>query len=953
MTILDLSGAWTLTRTDGSTQEVSLPGTLDEMGIGGPDVVAKPWHPDVEARNEALLAKMGEHNVITSRLTRNHTWEGAAHFTRVLPADFTPPTDAHAGASDKRLFLVVERARALSLRIDDTLVPPLSGSLSTPWRFEVTGLLRGGSRIEFTSDNSYPGLPYQDIVFSSAATDESQTNWNGLIGSISLEAEPPLYIAGLRVYPHEHRLSVQAEISLPLSAAADTTSAGLPETVTLRLTGDCLTAPYEQEIDLAALAAAENAADPTKQTNTLVMVVDDLAVSEEALARRWDEENGQLLTLTAALLQGEQVLADRTVSFGLRDFAVDDGGHLVLNGRRIFLRGEANCAFFPETGHPPMDEAGWQRILATYMDYGANCIRFHSWCPPEAAFAAADKLGLLIQPELSHWNPRDAFSSEEARSYYERELCEILITYANHPSFVMLSLGNELHADEDGIAEMHRLVSLGRRFDPTRLYAWGSNNFYGEKGPDPESDFYTSTSCGPLRLRACGNKGPINIEYASATRCFDRACAEIRNRDYHGAIFGFEVGQYQVLPDFSELPLFRGVTRPDNITIVQDRVREMGMSDAEWEARLAATGELSLIGYREDVESAMRTEDMSGLSLLGLQDFPGQGTALVGMMHAHLQPKPYPFAAPERFRAFFRAQHILAYLPRYTWCWQETLSAPIRIVNYGREAITGALAGMLADTATGRILWQETLSDGACLTIPTGGLTEAGQLSVPLSSLLNSGEDPSTAHPRRLDLTLTCGTVTTTRPVWVYPDQQQTPDCPAGIHETAHFDDAAQQVLAQGGIVYLTPPSTPEALPQSVQAQFATDFWSVGTFPQQDGAMGQFIDAAHPLFADFPTEVHTNWQWWPMAGRRAFVLKERRPCIIEELDSYATLRPMAQLFEARCLGGRILVSSMGLQELQQYPEARALLSSIYRYIASEAFRPEADITPAELSALVP
>ena len=190
-------------------------------------------------------------------------------------------------------------------------------------------------------------------------------------------------------------------------------------------------------------------------------------------------------------------------------------------------------------------------------------------------------------------------------------------------------------------------------------------------------------------------------------------------------------------------------------------------------------------------------------------------------------------------------------------------------------------------------------------------------------------------------------------PVWVYPPvSPENLVCPENVYETQRFNEKAKNVLAAGGCVYLTPPSKKEALPGSIQAQFTTDFWSVGTFSQQAGGMGQLIDSAHPLFADFPTESHTNWQWWPMASRRAVILPKRIPAIITEMDSYAYLRPMAQLFECRCGGGRLLFSSLGLQDLQQYPEARALLSSIYRYLAGEEFAPEQELDVETVASLV-
>ena len=227
-------------------------------------------------------------------------------------------------------------------------------------------------------------------------------------------------------------------------------------------------------------------------------------------------------------------------------------------------------------------------------------------------------------------------------------------------------------------------------------------------------------------------------------------------------------------------------------------------------------------------------------------------------------------------------------------------------------------------------------------TVPSGGLTDLGQLSVPLDAV---------ASPARLTLTVALAGYRNEYDVWVYPPVA--PVCPPDVYETAHLNAAAEQVLAQGGIVYLTPPSTREALPQSIQAQFSPDFWSVGTFAGQEGGMGQLIDAAHPLFDGFPTQSHTDWPWWPMANQRALILPRPWQAIVTVMDSYATLRPMAQLFECRAGGGRLLVSSLALQDLQQYPEARALLNRVYAYLASAQFRPCQELSIEDVRRLVP
>ena len=891
MNAFDLSGTWRCETGEGCAP-AQLPGTLDTNGIGHADLTAAPWHPD-ENVNDALASQ----DVIATRLTRRHTYEGAAVFTRAL--SFVPPVG-------KRVFLFCERTRRLSLRVNGQEVPPfLPASLSTPVLFELTGLLTGRDELALTCDNRYPGWPHDDIVFSSAATDETQTNWNGVIGELSLRVEEPVFIHALRVYPRGDALDVWLEISADRAFQTDVT-----------VISDALAAPV-------SITAQGGPGFSSVALRGLPLRAD---------VRRWDEGEGNLYALSASLGG-----VAKTVFFGVRTCCAQNG-RFVLNGRPLFLRGETNCAVFPETGHPPTDVASWRHILAVYQSYGVNCVRFHSHCPPEAAFIAADETGMLMQPELSHWNPRNAFSSPESRAYYRAELEGVLCMLANHPSFVMLTLGNELHMNEDGQAFADSLLALARSIDPTRLYAAGSNNHYGAKGPNPADDFYAACCCRAHALRATSSPmtGWLNercpdlrTDYAPAMRAI-RAVSD-------QPVLSFEVGQYEVLPDFDELAAFRGVTRPDNLRLIRSRVEAASLLP-RWRTYVEATGELALRCYRAEVEAALRTEGLSGLFLLGLQDFPGQGTALVGMMDSHLSPKPYAFAQPERFARFFTAVLPLVLLPCLTYTAGETLAADVRMANYGRQALEGVPVWTLEG---GGVSLRGTLP---CAHAACGAATDLGSISVPLDGIKKAA---------RLTLTVSLCGHENSYDLWVYPDEPAV--CPERVYECRTLDARALQVLQRGGRVFLAPDSTQEALPHSIRGQFSTDFWSVGTFPAQAGGMGLLIDAAHPVFASFPTDAHTDFQWWPMASRRAVILPEAlqslRP-IVTLMDSYAYLRPMAQLLECRCGGGRLLFSSLGLHHLTQYPEARALLFSIYRYMGSEAFAPAQEAPVEEIRTIL-
>ncbi len=895
MAVYNLGGLWTAEIGDGKTYRIMLPGTLDKNKIGSLQEPA------------------------ASRLTRKHAFEGEAKFTKKLP--FQQP-------KGKRVFLEAERARCLKLLIDGTEIEPFyPQTLATPHCFEVTELLSKESEVTILSDNSYPGLPKKSIEYSSTATDETQTNWNGILGYFRFRVEEPVFVSKVYVYPVRKEDKNKAE-SCKTSEQKQCKKEG-PDAVDVRVE---LSAHKEWSgkiyitSDALKAAAVQEVSVPAGQT---AVVFQELALAEDV--RLWDEYKGDLYELSVQ----PEGLETKTVMFGVREFSYNEKGRITLNGRTIFLRSEANCAVFPEEGHPPMSVEEWFKVLRTYQSYGVNCVRFHSHCPPEAAFEAADQLGILLQPELSCWNPNDAFLSEEEFLYYQTELKELLQHYANHPSFVMLTFGNELQTTKEGHSRMREMLETAHKIDRTRLIADGSNNHYGAEGYEEESDFYTAQNYldKPLRGIFAGMQGYINKQYPNAKTNYNDALCEIR-KSYQKPVFNFEVGQFEMLPDFAQLGSFQGVTLPKNFEMIKERAEQNGLLE-EWRQYVEATGELSKLCYREEVEAVFRTEGMSGISLLGLQDFPGQGTALVGMLDSHLAPKPYPFAEPEQFRAFFAEALPLVLLDKYTYQNNETLKADVLVANYGKNEIRGILKCTLC--GGGLTLFAEE-KEVCC---PIGELTKVGNISFSLSEFTRS---------TRLDLTVEVGKIKNKYPIWVYPEISL--KCPRNVYETTCFDEKAKEVLRRGGTVYLSPESTKEALPKSVQAQFSTDFWSVGTFSGQEGAMGQLIDCDHPVFADFPTEFYTNWQWWPMAVQRAVILPKKYKAIVTEMDSYATLRPMAQLFECRCMGGKLFFSSLGLQNLLQYPECKALLYSIYKYLSSEKIHPAQEIDSEEIAGLV-
>ena len=879
-TTMDLSGLWEVRLGDGAPATVHLPGTLEENGLGEPETPA-----------------------LESRLTRRFRWEGEAVFSR----EVTLPD--HPG---RRLILEAERARQLRLTVDGQPVPTLQGTLSTPYLFELTRWAGRRVRLCLLSDNRYPGWPREEIVHASAATDETQTNWNGLLGRLCVHSVADFWVRSVRVYPHGRTLDAAVDLAVPRQALD---AGGDGELV---LEGPALARPF-------CLLRRDWQPESLRQ-GLCTLWCRDLPVAPEAPL--WEEACGALTQITASLVLDGRTVSRARADFGLRTFGAD-GGRLTLNGRVFLLRGEANCCVFPETGHPPMTTGAWREVLGRYRAYGVNCLRFHSWCPPEAAFAAADELGMLLQPELSDWNCTNALETPHSAAYYEAELRQILFCYANHPSFVMLTLGNELCTGEEGHRRMAELVRLARQLDPTRRYAGSSNGQYGEQGYDGVSDFYTAAAYGDRMLRATSSPmiGHLNRCRPGTRQNYREAAAQTGGVP----VFGFEVGQYESWPDFDQIDRFRGITIPENLRAIRRRAEQTGAA-AYWQAGVQASGELALRCYREEVEAVLRTPGMSGLSLLGLQDFPGQGTALVGMMDAHLAPKPADFARPERFAAFFAPVVLLACFDRYTYEAGEWFTADLRVANYGRQTLAGPLCWRIAEGRT--ILGQGTLDAPAGW--PAGGLREAGRIRWQM---------PGDARPHALTLELSAGDLNSRYPLWSYPCAKAAPAV------LRRLTEADLRRIEAGASALIDLPADGTECPASVRCQFSTDFWSVGTFPEQEGTMGLLIRAEHPALKDYPTGTASNWQWWTQSHGRAFRLPRTIEPVVRVLDSVTRLDNLGLLWEARLGKGRLLVSGMDLAGHLEFPECRYLLECLAAYLDGPA-APMAAVTPEELRRLI-
>ena len=875
------------------------------------------------------------------RLSRVWYWKGPAWYQRrvTIPATW----------KGRRITLFLERTKNTRVWVDKRFCG-WDDTLSAPQVFDVTAAMTPGRHtITVLVDNSK--LP--PVGPAHAVDERTQTNWNGIIGKMELRATAPVWLDDVQVYPNAREKKARVRV------------------VVGNITG--LTASGQITVGCESYNVAESSVFKTQTVKVSAPErenVVEFTYEPGETVPLWDEFEPAMLRLDLRLettAGGETYSDKRSVNFGMRDF-VRERNRLLINGKRVFLRGRIDCANYPLTGYPPMDKAGWRRLLSIAKAWGINHFRFHSWCPPEAAFEAADELGVYFQAELP--NKRSGFHAPEDTEaaihnidrldveavdtkvslydYGKREGELILKSFGNHPSFVMFTLGNELGRTQG----MFELVEHFGKTDPRHLYAQGSNNMHWNPSLAEGDDFWVT---GKVKKDSHPLRGSFSVlDFPKAPiEGFPPSTMFDFSESIEGIpvpMIGHETGQYQVYPDYRDIPKFTGVLRAKNYEIFRERLREAGMLDQSHDF-VRASGTLSAICYRADIEMALRTPGMGGFQLLDIQDFPGQGTALVGMLNVFMEPKGV--VEPHVWRQFCCETVPLLRMKKYTWTTDETFIGRVQVAHYGPADLPDARMTWTVAGSDGRTLAADTFDP---VTIEQGKVFEVDMFSVPLSRI---------EAPQKLTITLAIEGTTYRNdyPIWVYrPDVDIT--VPDDVMVTDSFTATeTRDHLASGGKVLLLPRL--DQLPHSIEGGFQCEFWSPmfgiaarkrGVKPPP-GTLGILCDPQTPALAAFPTEFHSNWQWW-------HVVKNSRPLILDDtpddyrptvqvIDNFARNHKLGLIAETRVGEGKMLICAIDLPGNQDKPAVRQLLHSLLQYVHSSRFAPKAELEIELLKKLFP
>jgi len=897
---------------DLAIETIKLPGSMAENGKGDEVTLKTDWTGEIVDKSYFTDKKYEKYRQLGN--IKIPFWLKPVKYYKGV-AWYQKEVDLPSGWSGKNIVLFLERPHWESTVYVNGKKAGVENSLAVAHQFDITDLLvQGNNLISIRIDNRVV-IPVG--INSHSISDHTQSNWNGIAGDISLRATSKVFISDVRVYPDV--TGKKAKIIVALTNKTKTPFRG-------EVAIQCESFKTGNSQKLKSVAVSANT-----DSNESQFIIDYPMGDKIAL---WSEHKPSLYKLSVNLKGSKgEILDSKSEDFGMREFKTR-GTRFEVNGQQIFLRGTLECCIFPITGYPPTDTDSWIKVLQTVKNYGLNTVRFHSWCPPEAAFAAADKLGLYFQIECSSWaNSGTSIGDGGAiDEYIYKEGDRILSAYGNHPSFCMMAYGNE-PAGVNQNAYLGKLLTYWKAKDNRRVYTSGAG-----WPVIPENDF-NLTAEPRIQRWGEGLKSIINRE------------APQTMFDYHEIISKYaiptvshEIGQWCVYPDFKEIVKYTGVLKPTNFEIFRESLTANNMGD-QAEDFLMASGKLQALCYKADIEAALRTPGFAGFHLLQLHDFPGQGTALVGILNPFFESKGYITA--EEFRMFCNETVPLARIQKLVYNNNETFKASVEIAHFGEKPIEKAEIICQVIDEKGEILRKEIFTKDR---IEIGNCSEIGLYQMDLSDL-------KTAQKLTLEVFLADTPYRNQWDFWVYPANREVNN--GKVLVTDKLDKNAETTLKNGGFVLLLNyGKVGKEKGAQVAVGFSTVFWNTAwTHNQPPHTLGILCDPKHPVFSDFPTEFHSNWQWWdPVSHSQAMILDSfpanLKP-LIQPIDTWFENRRLALAFEVKAAGGKLMVCSIDMQNISETRlVSKQLLLSILNYMNSDAFNPQVEVDLSKVNELM-
>ncbi len=859
---IDLSGKWRY-----ETDE-------EDIGISEKFYSRRLRHENFTLPGDACLNRVGKKFTPFEEMTRDAVRSLRPAFEYIgalwLQRGFTLPAETE----DKHITLFLERVNIASdLWIDGIKIDRQIIEISTPHIYNLTGKIKGGSHtLTLRVDNR--NLLNIDNMASGYSTD-TQSIWNGVIGKIELRCEEIFHMSNIQVFPKEKSIDIK------LTAHSDCQAPNDRREVCFEI--------YALSPDGTALKA--------KKYKSVLYNKKQIIHLEYPIKKPeyWSEFNPALYTLCLKMTFGKSA-DEKSVQFGMRTICAKDS-EFILNGNKIALRGTLDCGIYPITGYPPTDLDSWLKTLKTVKEYGLNHIRFHAWCPPDAAFTAADMLGIYVLAEMPFWLNTDvcALSAGDDpvhKIYYHKEAVNISEYFGNHPSFIMFSNGNELLGDFE---MLENLTTQIKALDNRRLYTLTSNF---DRPLTPADDYFCAAA-------AAGHRVRVQVFHDVVSE-HTRLSYDDAVKDADAPVVSFEVGQYCVYPDVDSVSDYTGNLLPANFEVIKKDMIKRNVYHM-LDDYIKASGNFAALMYKEDIEASLRTRRMGGFELLGLTDYTGQCTATVGLLDVFWNTKN--IITSEKFRQFCSSVVPLLKANRL-FLNTDKFKAEFDLYDYGAEKITRPMFTLSLYDGENKIYEIETRKKS---------------VSFSLDFIVK---------PTMLTAVLSVGEYQNSWNIFVYTKE----DTACSVPVLDGMGGKLDNIIKSGGKAVVM--MTDKNLVHPIEGLFKPVFWSPAYFPSER-ACGLICDKNHHIFDLFPTGSYADFQWkHPIdnsVSPDVSALPDGFEFIIEPVPNFFDNTRRSPLFEAKIGNADILFCGFDLNV--KHNAVRALRNSIFGYVNSDRFSP--------------
>lgn len=925
--LYDISGTWKF-KLD--SQKVGLSNNEFKSADFFDDTIKLPSTTSCEKKGEINTNKE------LGYLTEEYKFEGFAWFSKNIYIEDT--------LTDKCVKLFLERTRKTIVWINGYQLEE-QDSLSAPHIYDISNYVKIGdnSIIIMVNNTDYP------TAGGHMTSPDTQTNWNGITGRMEVQIFNKLHIENIKTYPNIDDKSVELKVKFS------------------NFVNDIIKIGYKTKS-----LNCDNSNDIVNmQTFNIITDENNIASVTVSLGDNpefWSEYNPVIYELI--VLFNNEITS---VSFGLRKFSKNEH-NFYINGVKTILRGKHDGLIFPLTGYAPTTVDEWVNVFKISKSYGINHYRFHTCCPPDEAFTGADLVGIYLQPEINFWGTlaginEDGYNELE-QNFLIQEGFRILENYGNHPSFVMFSLGNELWGNKD---RMNDILKEYKSIDNRHLYTQGSNNFQWYPCIVEQDDFFSGVRfsidrqirgsyamCDKPLGHVQTMKPSANMNYDSSIFPNDSSKSDSNAVDENGYIkiqygtgmklikadelgkefipnvpvISHEIGQYETFPNFNEIPKYTGVLKARNFEVFKKRLEQKGMLSLA-DKFFQASGKLAVECYKSELESALRSKYIAGFQLLDIQDFTGQGTALVGILDAFMDSKG--IVSAKEWRSFCSDAVLLGEFDKYVYQAEEEFSSNILLSYYNPKPLDNK-------SVTWQLLDGDAIIEEGIISVPFNafGLSRLGSVRFNM---------PKTETPLKLTFKLFIEDTEIEKhyTFMIYPKEVKT----LSIEEKSRFAITndfleASKELSNGKRVLFMP----NEIKEKIQGFYCTDFWCYPMFRSISesmnreipiGTMGLLIDNKHKSLKDFPSEFYSTPQWYNIVTHSDCAILDNSPKdffpIVQMIDNFERNHKLGILFECKVNIGKLLVCTSRLSEIDNEPEVRTFMYSISKYISSNEFNP--------------